>query len=149
MSELSTEHLRSLLEQRLQALEGLLQIALHQSTCLDNENAEQLLSIVARKQPLIDQLLQVQADIQPHLAIDSELRTWSDPNDRAYCQRLATTGNEAHQSLIQIESQLLEHMQANRDAIAAQLQNGRDASLAASAYADAQVNQSSVLDFTS
>jgi hypothetical protein len=148
MKTTDTQQLSALMERQLSALSALKMIAMQQAECLGADQVELLLSLIARKQPLIEEFLQVQAELKPFHDEDPEQRVWQNPNDRVRCQKLLESCNKLHQEIVRIESQALGELELNRNAIAAQLQDCRDATLASSAYLTDSILAEGSLDLT-
>lgn len=143
-----TQQLSDLIERQLSILSALRLLAVQQADCLGADDGELLLSMIARKQPLIEELLQIQIELQPYRNEDPDQRVWSDSAARERCKAMVASCDQLHQEIVRLESQSLDELENNRNAVAAQLQDCRDASLATSAYtADTVLSQSS-LDLT-
>jgi hypothetical protein len=148
-SNLNTEELSSLLERQLEILSALLMLAQQQVDYLGADNVELLLSMLARKQPLINELLELQANLQPFREQDPEQREWVSEHKRAHCQQLVAQCTQMHQELLRLEAMMLSELELHRNAVAAQLQDGRDATLAHTAYSAEALLDESTFDLTS
>lgn len=148
METTDTQQLSSLMERQWSVLSALKMLAVQQAECLGPDDIEQLLSLIARKQPLIEEFLQIQVLLKPFEAQDPEKRTWSAPQARERCRELLDSCNKLHQEIVQLESQALGELELNRNAVAAQLQDCRDATLAATAYLTDTILTESSLDLT-
>jgi len=143
-----TQQLSALIERQWNILSALRVLALQQVDCLGAEEGEMLLSMIARKQPLIEELLLIQRQLGPYRGQDPEQRTWQDESARACCQAMQASCENLHQEIVRLESMALGELEMNRNAVAAQLQDCRDATLATSAYTADTVLSESSLDLT-
>jgi len=148
METTDTQQLSALMERQLNVLSALKMLAVQQAECLGADHVELLLSLIARKQPLIEEFLQIHAELKPFRDEDPDTRVWSDNKDRARCQELLESCNKLHQEIMRLESHALGELELNRNAIAAQLQDCRDATLASSAYLTDSILAESSLDLT-
>ena len=143
-----TQQLSALIERQWNILSALRVLAHQQVDCLGAEDGEMLLSMIARKQPLIEELLLIQSELTPFRDQDPEQRIWHDPASRERCQTMQESCEQLHQEIVRLESMALGELEMNRNAIAAQLQDCRDATLATSAYTADTVLTESSLDLT-
>ncbi len=126
--------LSQLIERQLEILSALLVLAQQQSGCLGVDDVEVLLSMLARKQPLLAELLELQSQLRPYRDVAPEQRTWQSAAQRESCQQIAEACAHTHQEILRLETSTLSELEQHRNAIAAQLQDGRDATLASTAY---------------
>ncbi len=143
-----TQQLNALIERQCNILSALRVLALQQVECLGAEDGEMLLSMIARKQPLIEELLQIQTQLLPYRDQDPDQRTWQDDSTRECCKAMQARCEQLHQEIVRLESMALGELEMNRNAVAAQLQDCRDATLASSAYSADTVLSESSLDLT-
>lgn len=148
MEMTDTQQLSALIERQLSVLSDLKMLAVQQTECLGTDHVERLLSLIARKQPLIEELLQIHTELKPFQDQDPDERRWSDSTARAHCRELSESCRKLHQEILRLESQALGELELNRNAIAAQLQDCRDATLASSAYLTDTILAESSLDLT-
>jgi hypothetical protein len=148
MATTDTQQLSALMERQLNVLSALKMLAVQQAECLGADHVELLLSLIARKQPLIEEFLQIQTELKPFQDEDPDQRVWGDANDRTRCRELLEGCNRLHQEIVRLESHALGELELNRNAIAAQLQDCRDATVASSAYLTDSVLVESSLDLT-
>ncbi len=148
METTHTQQLSALMERQMTVLSALKLLAVQQTECLGTEHVELLLSLIARKQPLIEEFLLIHAELKQFRDQDPNNRIWSDATARTRCQDLLETCNKLHQEIVRLESQALGELELNRNAIAAQLQDCRDATLASSAYLTDTILAESSLDLT-
>ena len=143
-----TELLSALIERQWNILSALRVLAVQQADCLGADDGELLLSMIARKQPLIEELLQIQSQLAVYRDEDPERRVWRDSQSRERCKAMVASCEQMHHEIVQLESHSLEELENNRNAIAAQLQDCRDASLASTAYTADTILSESSLDLT-
>jgi hypothetical protein len=150
MEMVDSGNLAKLIERQWNALTALHELAVEQQSCLGAEKAELLLSLIARKQPLVEELDQIRIALQPYREQDPELRQWPDGQSRKICQAMSTRCDELHQEVLRLENVALTQMELQRNAIAAQLQDCRDSTIATTAYAtDSLLDDGGGLDLTS
>jgi hypothetical protein len=148
METTDTQQLSALMERQLNVLSALKMLAVQQVECLGADHVELLLSLIARKQPLVDEFLQIHALLKPFQDQDPDDRRWGDKAARTRCRELSESCSKLHQEILRLESQALGELELNRNAIAAQLQDCRDATLASSAYLTDTILAESSLDLT-
>jgi hypothetical protein len=148
METTDTQQLSALMERQLNVLSALRMLAVQQSECLGVDQVELLLSLIARKQPLIEEFLQIHAELKPFRDQDPDLRVWAGAVDRTRCRELLESCNKLHQEIVRLESHALGELELNRNAIAAQLQDCRDATLASTAYLTDSILAEGSLDLT-
>ena len=148
METTDTQQLSALMERQFNVLSALRMLAVQQAECLGADHVELLLSLIARKQPLIDEFLQIHTELKPFRDEDPAQRVWNSENTRVRCRELMDNCNKLHQEMVRLESHALAELELNRNAIAAQLQDCRDATLASSAYLTDSILAESSLDLT-
>jgi hypothetical protein len=140
-----TERLVEAMRERLELLQEL-QALLISGDIPHLEDGGLLLALLGRKSAVIDRLNENQAVLREFENENPEERHWQSPQRRAECQQLADGGARLLREIIQSENLLLNMLTDRRDAIAAQLQQGRDLVLAAHAYSAGSVLESGSLD---
>lgn len=148
METTNTQQLSALVERQLNVLSDLRMLAMQQAECLGADHVELLLSLIARKQPLIEEFLQIHAALKPFRDDDPEKRIWNNESERVRCREQLESCNRLHQEIVRLESHALGELELNRNAIAAQLQDCRDATVASSAYLTDSILAESTLDLT-
>lgn len=138
-----TEHLLACMSQRLEVLKLLKALGHSQTEASVGPEMNATMSLLARKQTLLDELAAIGTRMKPYMADDPGQRIWATPERRQECQAIADQGNALLQEALQRDQHLLDEMTARRDAVAAQLQDGKDSILAHSAYtADSLLSES-------
>ncbi len=143
-----TKSLAMLIQRQWIALSGLHQLVLEQQNCLGSDRIEMLLSLIARKQPLVEELQDISLRLQAYRDQSPEHRVWESPQERARCQAQAKQCEELHSEIVRLEAGALELMEQQRSAIASQLQDCRDSSFATTAYATQDLLSDGGLDLT-
>jgi hypothetical protein len=141
-----TEVLLQCLQTRLELIKSLRTLSDSQSQAALHADVGVTLGILSRKQSLLADLSALQERMQPYYADDPETRVWSSPERRAYGQRISDEGSQLLQQAMQLEQAALDSMSNQRDAVAAQLQNGKDSILARTAYTADHLLSQSALD---
>lgn len=144
-----TDKLHALVAAKVDVLQQLCELARQQSTITHVGDATLLLSFLSRKQPLMDQLAEVQADLAVYAADDPQTRVWRSTQLRQSCRAASDRCQQLLAEVVFLEKQSLDEMSSRRDALAAQLQDGRDGSFAASAYNSPYALVEGSLDITS
>jgi hypothetical protein len=148
METTDTQQLSALMERQMTVLSALKMLAVQQTECLGTDHVELLLSLIARKQPLIEEFLQIHSELKPFQDQDPDKRTWSDAKARTRCRELLESCHNLQQEIVRLESKALDELERNRNAIAAQLQDCRDATLASTAYLTDTILAESTFDLT-
>jgi len=141
-----TERLLQCMQQRLELLQALVGLTNAEREASDNDDIDVTLGLLARKQGLIDDLVDVQSSLQPFMHDDPEARVWSSPERREECRRLADAGGQLLLRILQLDQTAIEQLTSKRDAVAAQLRDGQDSILARTAYTADSVFQEGTLD---
>ncbi len=128
-----TEFLLACMQARLELLEALMTLADTQSA-IGQSDIDTLFGLLARKQALLEELASVQAKMSPYLKDEPNQRVWKSHARREYCRTLGNQAKQILQQTMLIESTTVEQWTARRDAVAAQLQDGKDSNLARTAY---------------
>ena len=148
METTDTQQLSALIERQVNVLSALKMLTVQQTECLGADQVELLLSMIARTQPLIEEFLQIHSELKPFQDQDPDSRIWADTPARTRCRELLESCRKLHQEIVRLESQALGELELNRNAIAAQLQDCRDATLASTAYLTDTLLAESSLDLT-
>lgn len=144
-----TDKLSALMAAKVEVLEQLCELAKQQATITQSGDATILLSFLSRKQPLMDRLSDIQDDLSVYIADDPTERKWRSSELRVACSGDAQRCQQLLSEIVLLEKQSLDEMSLKRDALAAQLQDGQDGTLAAQAYHSSAVLSEGSLDLTS
>lgn len=146
---MTTDNLYALMTAKVEVLEQLCELAKQQATITQSGDATILLSFLSRKQPLMDRLGEIQADLTCFAHDDPEQRLWRTPELRLTCRAAAERCQQVLAEIVLLEKQSLDEMSMRREALAAQLQDGHDGTLAAQAYHSSDALSEGCLDLTS
>ncbi len=144
-----TERLTALTNAKVEVLEKLRDLARVQAEVTRSCDATELLNFLSRKQPLMDQLAAVQSELNVYSQDDPDQRQWRSSEARQSCRKQVERCQLVLSEIVLLEKQTLDEMIERRDAIASQLQNGRDATAAATAYRTSEYLVEGSLDLTS
>lgn len=140
-----TEFLLHCMQERCDLLEALKTLAESQAVAASHAEIDLTLGLLGRKQALLEELAGVQHKLKPYFSDDPEQRVWRSAEHRQLCRRLADQCQRLHQETMQLEHEALQEMTSRRDAVAAQLQDGKDSILAHTAYmADSFLGESAL-----
>lgn len=143
-----TDNLFGLMQAKVEVLQQLCELARQQGTLTQSGDATLLLNFLARKQPLMDRLVEIQELLSPYADDDPESRVWRTAQWRQACRESSQLCQQLLGEIVLLEKQSLDEMSLRRDALAAQLEDGRDGSLAAQAYQAAESLEGGSLDLT-
>ncbi len=143
-----TDRLAELVLAKVQTLQQLCELAKQQASITQTSDATILLSFLARKQPLMDCLQDLQEELAEYQDDDPEQRVWRSPEDRKACQVASDRCQQLLSEIVLLEKQSLDEMSQRRDALAAQLQDASDANHAAHVYHSADALVESSLDLS-
>lgn len=146
---MTTDDLHALMNAKVEVLEQLCELAKQQTSITQSGDATILLNFLSRKQPLMDRLGEIQADLAYFADDDPEQRRWRAPELRQACRAAAERCQHVLAEIVLLEKQSLDEMSLRRDALAAQLQDGQDGTLAAQAYHSSDALNEGCLDLTS
>ncbi len=133
-----TERLIALLESKLSLLMALRDLALHQAEVVAGHELSELMTLLSRKQLLMDRLAAIQDALSPYAHDDPETRPWVSPERRRMGQRIKGQCDELLQELLVMETRSIDNMTLQRDVVASQLQQVTDALRLSRAYVDVQ-----------
>lgn len=141
-----TDLLLECIQQRLELARNLRQLNHAQAAVASSGETDALLSILSRKQSLLESLNALQQRMLPYQDDIPQDRVWATTEHRLRCQEMAAEGGRILAEAMQLEQNTLEEFTARREAIAAQLRDGSDAISARNAYAANDQITGSVLD---
>jgi hypothetical protein len=108
-----------------------------------------LMSVLSRKQSLMESLQTVQEELAVFKEDDPEARVWISPQRRTACQSMVQESERLVQQLIVQENRSLDSMNLKRDSIQSQLNQNAAASQIQKAYeSNASLMEESAVDFT-
>lgn len=144
-----TDNLYTLMASKVEVLEQLCELAKQQATITQSGDAVILLGFLSRKQPLMDRLGDLQEGLAIYQADNPSDRHWRSPELRVSCRAGSERCQQLLSEIVLLEKQSLDEMSSRRDALAAQLQDGHDGTLAAQAYQTSASLAEGSLDLTS
>ncbi len=144
-----TERLVVLLETKLDLVESLHTLSCSQNSLVSSQDVSVTLGLIARRDVLVDQLVQVQSQLQTYQGEDPEERIWQSEDRRAYCRDIASKVEQLIKEILRLDEETLQTMCHQRDLVAAELQHGLDSNSAQRAYTSGDaLQQPSVLDIS-
>ncbi len=130
----STERLVTLFETKLHLLQEMQALSLEQSSLVEKHEMTSLMTLLSRKQQLMESLQRVQLEMAPYRDEDPESRVWESPDRRQACRALVAECDKLTQWLIVQENQSIAQMDAQRDGMQSQIQQNAAASQVQRAY---------------
>lgn len=112
-----------------------------------SDHITDLMRVVAAKQTLIENLLDVDRKLDPHRQCDPEGRKWRSPMDRHRCSEATRECQAMLEDLKQMENEAEERVRSNRDEISRSLQTNQGSNVALDGYASAS-GTTHRIDFT-
>lgn len=141
-----TDRLHELISERFEVVQHLLSLTEAHAATVGNEDLAVTMSILGRKESLIDRLRMVHQELDANRDAAPPSRVWRDAGLRLETQRLADQSDEMLRKILEMDGQTLQTMQEHRDAIAAQLHHGNDTLSAQQAYSTQHILSESLLD---
>lgn len=149
MSDLSTDHLQQLIQQKHDCLMQLHKLVGEQAARIEADDMTQLLKVLAAKQQMLNTLQTIERQLDPFRGQDPTARTWRSPEDRQRCARLAQRCEAILADVIRREKQGEAQLTQRRDEAAALLQGMHNAGRARGAYRGSDVRDAASIDLTS
>jgi multidrug resistance efflux pump len=143
-----TERLSQLMSRKRELLTLLRDLGKAQWSLIQAENMTHLLRLLSAKQPLVDELRQVDTELAPYREIAPEQRVWSSPQSRATCQADAQACETLLAELLDWERKGEVDMRSRRDQTQEQLREMETAAVARSAYLGMEAASPGQLDMT-
>ena len=142
--------LESLLQHQVELLSELIQFGGEQQDAIEAGRVSELLSVLARKQPFLEQLGHVRQQLQDWREEIESGHFWSDTQCQIRCQHLRDRAAVAFKTLIESEQACETALTASRDQIQIRLQHVDSGRNAANAYqSQATAPPTSRVDFSS
>jgi hypothetical protein len=147
---METDLLAQLVDGKHEVLVQLHQLAHRQLSLIgDDREMSELLSLLAAKQALLDELHALEKQLDPFRQQDPESRRWRTPRDRQRCAQVAGRCRSLLGEVIELERVAEAEMKRRRDRTAAQLQAVSTAAEARAAYAAGPSESQRRLDLAS
>jgi hypothetical protein len=130
----STDQLFRLIESKLHLLNEMRSMSMSQAECVAQHDMPALMSLLSKKQGLMESLQSVQVDLAPFNLQDPEKRVWTSTDKRQKCREMLANCDSILQQLIVMENRSLDNMVVQRELVSAQLQQNVDATVVQHAY---------------
>lgn len=144
-----TERLAKLIQLKHDVLAQLWELSQRQSDAIANDDVDRLMSLLAQKQILLNQMKRVEVALEPYRQDDPECRAWPTAEARRRCQLIADRANALLTQLLTLEKQAEGQLVQSRDATAREVAAATSAFAARQAYVAAPVNARPGLDLLS
>ena len=131
---MTTSKLAALIDARLAVLVQLLALSRRQASVIDEDDLSALLTVLAGKQQLVNQLQLLDRQLAPYQQQSPDSRQWSSPAERTRCQQQAAQCETALREILAAEKQAEDQMTQRRDAVAQRLATIHQTSHAARGY---------------
>ena len=141
-TDLSTDTLFSLIESKLHLLSEMQEMSIAQSDMVAQYDMSSLMTLLSRKQELMESLREVQSRLAPFQPQDPEQRIWPDPSRRQKCKSMIARCDQLLQQMIVIENRSLDNMTLQREIVSAQLQQNINATTLQHAYQTNELDES-------
>lgn len=146
---MNTETLANLIAQKLQLVELLAKLSRAQMELIDGGDMNRLLTVLAAKQRLLNQLQQLEQALVPFRDEDPDQRVWASAEARELCRLNAARSEQLLAEIMQLERQGEAEMIRRRDETARRLEEVECAARAHTAYVDIPVAAVSQFDMSS
>ncbi len=130
----ATDRLAELIHGKLSVLTQLRELARQQLDLVDKGDMSRLLSLLAAKQALLNELGRVERDLDPFRDEDPVAREWKSADERQRCRQTAEQCNLLLKEIVLLETQGESELTHRRDDVAARLQGVHQAAQAHNAY---------------
>jgi hypothetical protein len=141
-----TDRLFALIERRLQTAEQLGTLSTATTDAAQADAPEALMSVLGKKQHLIECLLAIQEELKAFQADDPERRIWESQAKRQQCKDMVDRSGAILAEVMRQDEAHLQQATTQREAIAAQLQLGMNEKAARQAYSSTQNTPGRLLD---
>ncbi len=131
---LTTDRLHQICARRLAVLRQLREQTIRQIELVDTGEGEQILTLLAQKQHLLDEIHDLQQQLLPFQSQDPDARQWASAELRNSCRQMVDEGQQILKELVAIESRSIDTLSRQRDSVASELQLHHSASTVRSAY---------------
>lgn len=130
----ATERLFSLFETKLHLLRELQALTLEQTALVSLHEMSALMTLLSRKQSIIEALQRIQSDLALYRNDDPERRVWNSPARRSECQTLVRQCEQLVAGLIVQENESIAEMSEQRENLNSQIQQNALATQVQQAY---------------
>ena len=146
---MDTVRLANLIDRKHEVLRQLLLLAQRQYQVVNQGEMGTLISILAAKQRMLNELQTVETELAPFREQDPESRRWCAAGERQRVRGVAGQCEAILREIVRLESHCEQELVNRRDAAAARLQGTHSAAQAVQSYANLNVHHSSGLDVSS
>ena len=146
---METEQLTNLINQKRDILLRLWQLTERQTALVDSQDLTRLLSLLAGKQTLLNELQAVEEQLHPFRAQDPEARRWRSPEARERTRQVAAECEQLLEKMMQVEQQCESQLVQRRDETSRRLHGVHGVSRARQAYLQPNAQKASQLDISS
>jgi hypothetical protein len=131
---LSTKKLMALIEAKLHLLSEMYEMSISQSDLIAQQDMTPLVTLLSRKQIVMESLQSVQLQLAPFQSQNPDSRDWPDPAQRINCRNMIERCDKLLEQLVVMENRSLDNMVVQRELVTAQLQQNTDAATLHHAY---------------
>ncbi len=146
---MSTDNLAQCIDAKLQVLMQLQVLARRQQAAIGENDFTSLLTILAGKQQLVNQLQELDSQLAPYQNESPAARRWSSSALRERCQAQAARCEAVLREILAAELQAEKTITTQRDATAKQLEAVNQSHRAQRSYATLPAPQTAIFDLTS
>ena len=147
---MTTQDFAQLIDARLAVLVQLLALSRRQATVINDSELSTLLTLLAGKQQLVNQLQVLDRQLAPYQQQSPESRHWASQSERTRCQQQAARCEAVLREILVTEKQAEDHLVQQRDAVSQRLAAVNQSDHAARSYIPAPSTLASgLLDLTS
>ena len=144
-----TDQLSQLVNEKHAALQQLRELAVRQLALAEQPDPKGLISLLAVKQRLLDQLTKIESDLNPFRAEDPEERVWRSPQQRADCAEVSQACQALLREVMELDRQAAENLNARKQQNKVQIDAAHQAASARTAYAASEVAPRQRIDLSS
>jgi hypothetical protein len=144
-----TDQLSKLIDAKHGVLLQLYELAQRQHALAESAQPGELISLLAVKQRLLDDLSTLEQQLDPFRQQDPQTRVWRSPADRARCAGVAGTCRQLLDQVMTLERDAMEVLQSRQQQTSATIRSANDAADARSAYLNNNLSEYQRLDLAS
>ena len=140
---MESERLVYLVRRRRTVLAELLELSRRQLVAAEQGRMNELMSLLAEKQPLLTKLRDDSSSLAEAESDDPDARIWDPPEQRAACRRQHDECEEMLRALMRMEAQCEQTLVASRQSLQEKLEQSQTAQQAVVGYAGADQKSTS------
>lgn len=145
----NTTQLATLIDAKHSVLARLRELAERQLAHIHERNNGALVSMLAVKQKLLDELTAIEKQLDPYRSEDPDRRNWPSPAHRTRCAQVAAACRELLDELMRLDQQGMQHLRAQQQTTMQELHSAQESATARSAYLAATPAAPNQFDLTS